>query len=91
MKDPIKVGLLLSRKHEVEVLADKKQISVFGGKLTDCINVGEEIAAFVKDLGVEYTFPNKRWYGEPDNSYSRGIFAPSKINEFGFLYGSSFI
>jgi glycerol-3-phosphate dehydrogenase len=56
----------LSRKHEVEVLADKKQISVFGGKLTDCINVGEEIAAFVKDLGVEYTFPNKRWYGEPD-------------------------
>jgi glycerol-3-phosphate dehydrogenase len=58
----------LSRKHEVEVIADKKQISVFGGKLTDCINVGEEIASLVKELGIGYSFPNKRWYGEPDNA-----------------------
>jgi glycerol-3-phosphate dehydrogenase len=30
----------LSRKHEVEVDARSRHISVFGGKLTDCLNVG---------------------------------------------------
>ena len=33
----------LSRKHEIEVDEQRAHISVFGGKLTDCLNVGEEI------------------------------------------------
>ncbi|MCC5816295.1 MAG: glycerol-3-phosphate dehydrogenase/oxidase [Leptospira sp.] len=56
----------LSRKHEVEFNLEKKHMTVFGGKLTDCINVGEEVASLVKRMGIEFQYPNKRWYGEPD-------------------------
>ena len=31
----------LSRKHEIDINQQKSFISIFGGKLTDCINVGE--------------------------------------------------
>ena len=55
----------LSRKHVVEVDASRAHVSIFGGKLTDCINVGEEIAAHVQALGVAFTKPTERWYGEP--------------------------
>jgi alpha-glycerophosphate oxidase/glycerol-3-phosphate dehydrogenase len=54
----------LSRKHAVDVNKEDKYLSIFGGKLTDCINVGEEIAGIVESLGIE--LPNKKavWYGE---------------------------
>jgi glycerol-3-phosphate dehydrogenase len=55
----------LSRKHVVEVDEARKYVSIFGGKLTDCLNVGEEIAAFVRGLGVDLPYPDARWYGEP--------------------------
>jgi glycerol-3-phosphate dehydrogenase len=55
----------LSRKHAVEVDAATRYVSIFGGKLTDCLNVGEEVAAHVAALGVAYPYPHARWYGEP--------------------------
>ncbi len=55
----------LSRKHEIEVDRNQRQISIFGGKLTDCLNVGDEVAAHVADLGVSLPEPKMRWYGEP--------------------------
>lgn len=55
----------LSRKHVVEVDKERRQVSVFGGKLTDCLNVGEEVADAILDLGVEQPYPRARWYGEP--------------------------
>ncbi len=55
----------LSRKHVVEVDAKTRHVSIFGGKLTDCLNVGEEIAAHVQDLGIPLSYPDARWYGEP--------------------------
>jgi glycerol-3-phosphate dehydrogenase len=55
----------LSRKHEIEVDEARKFVSVFGGKLTDCLNVGEEIAELVRGLGVELSEPGAPWYGEP--------------------------
>jgi glycerol-3-phosphate dehydrogenase len=55
----------LSRKHVVEVDGARRHISIFGGKLTDCLNVGEEVAAQVRELGVELPYPDARWYGEP--------------------------
>jgi glycerol-3-phosphate dehydrogenase len=60
--------MALSRKHVVEVHGDAKHISIFGGKLTDCLNVGEEILQAVDSLGVE--LPNREhvWYGEPEDS-----------------------
>jgi glycerol-3-phosphate dehydrogenase len=55
----------LSRRHAVEVDEARKQVSIFGGKLTDCLNVGEELAEAVTKLGVELRYPKARWYGEP--------------------------
>ncbi|MGS2720132.1 FAD-dependent oxidoreductase [Paraglaciecola aestuariivivens] len=54
----------LSRKHQIDVNAHENYLSIFGGKLTDCINVGEEISQFIQDLGL--TLPNQDaiWYGE---------------------------
>lgn len=55
----------LSRRHAVEVDEARKQVSIFGGKLTDCLNVGEELAEAVTKLGVALRYPEARWYGEP--------------------------
>ena len=54
----------LSRKHVIEVDEGRRHMSIFGGKLTDCLNVGEEVTAHVKRLGVKVPTPNRRWYGE---------------------------
>ena len=55
----------LSRKHEIEVDHGRKVISIFGGKLTDCLNVGEEVAEAVEELGVPLEKDTHNWYGEP--------------------------
>lgn len=55
----------LSRKHEIEVDTGARVISIFGGKLTDCLNVGEEVAEAVEKLGVPLEKDTHRWYGEP--------------------------
>ncbi len=57
--------LQLSRKHAVDVDREKGRVSVFGGKLTDCLNVAQEVFDHVRSLGVEAPFPDRRWYGEP--------------------------
>lgn len=57
--------LQLSRKHVVEVDRARAHVSLFGGKLTDCLNVGEEVAAELAALGVALPHPERRWYGEP--------------------------
>lgn len=58
----------LSRKHVVETDATRRHVSIFGGKITDCLNVGDEIAKTVADLGVTLPFARRTWYGEPDAS-----------------------
>ncbi|MGL4564332.1 MAG: FAD-dependent oxidoreductase [Halioglobus sp.] len=55
----------LSRKHVIEVDEAGRHLSIFGGKLTDCLNVGDEVVAHVRRLGIEPPAPNHRWYGEP--------------------------
>jgi len=55
----------LSRKHEIEVNTEQRIVTVFGGKLTDCLNVGEEVAAAIKRLGVSLEPDRHDWYGEP--------------------------
>ena len=57
--------LQLSRKHAVDVSVKDAHISIFGGKLTDCINVGDEVCTHVKGLGVRIPFEKYKWYGEP--------------------------
>jgi glycerol-3-phosphate dehydrogenase len=56
--------LKLSRKHAIEVDRERAHISIFGGKLTDCLNVGQEVFCAVRRLGVEPPYPERRWYGE---------------------------
>jgi glycerol-3-phosphate dehydrogenase len=60
--------LQLSRRHAVEVNREHRHVSIFGGKLTDCLNVGDEISDAVHRLGVRIPHPGFRWYGEPTRS-----------------------
>ena len=55
----------LSRKHAVETDRRARLVTIFGGKLTDCLNIGEEVAEAVESLGVPLENDLKNWYGEP--------------------------
>ena len=55
----------LSRKHVIEVDEARAQLSIFGGKLTDCLNVGDEAVAQLERLGIDIPDPKAHWYGEP--------------------------
>lgn len=57
----------LSRKHAIDVNKADNYLSIFGGKLTDCINVGEEISQIIKSLGIDLPFEDAIWYGESDH------------------------
>ena len=60
--------LQLSRKHAIDVSEQDRYLSIFGGKLTDCINVGNEVTDIVKRMGVDIPNEGFKWYGEPDDS-----------------------
>jgi glycerol-3-phosphate dehydrogenase len=60
--------LQLSRKHAIELSREHRHVSIFGGKLTDCLNVGDEISDAVHKLGVRIPHPGFRWYGEPPDA-----------------------
>lgn len=66
--------LQLSRKHALEVDRAQAHVSIFGGKLTDCINVGDEVCAAVQRLGVALPRPAQRWYGEPAEALRKEFF-----------------
>jgi glycerol-3-phosphate dehydrogenase len=53
----------LSRKHVIEVDREKSMVSIFGGKLTDCLNVGDEVIGHFRRLGFQLGKP-KKWFGE---------------------------
>ncbi len=69
----------LSRKHEIECDAERRHISIFGGKLTDCINVGNEVAQVVRDLGIHMPWYDQRWYGEPPRSLRREFMHQARL------------
>lgn len=71
--------LNLSRKHEIEVDEGRAHVSVFGGKLTDCLNVGEEITQAVERLGVVLPYRDHRWYGEPPDEVRDEFFHQAKL------------
>ncbi len=55
----------LSRKHAVEVDKPRRVVSIFGGKLTDCLNVGEEVIEELTGLGIKLEVESDNWFGEP--------------------------
>ncbi len=68
----------LSRKHVIEADEAKKHISIFGGKLTDCLNVGDEISECVARLGLRVSSPAGKWYGEPTPGERNSFFDRAK-------------
>ena len=55
--------LELSRRHTIETDPERQIISIFGGKLTDCLSVGDEILREAAKLGFK-GHPGD-WFGEP--------------------------
>jgi glycerol-3-phosphate dehydrogenase len=53
----------LSRKHEIDVHPEQYMCSIYGGKLTDCLNVGNEVAEIIESFGIALN-PSDRWFGE---------------------------
>lgn len=58
----------LSRKHAIDIDKAKNHISIFGGKLTDCLNVGDEITEEIESFGISLPYRDVKWYGEPDKA-----------------------
>ena len=69
----------LSRKHAIEVDKEKRYISIFGGKLTDCINVGEEVVELLDKLNINVPSPKNLWYGEPDEAVRREFHQQARL------------
>lgn len=69
----------LSRKHEIEVDRARGVVTVFGGKLTDCLNVGEEVAADVEALGIPLEKDLRNWYGEPAAATRKEFYRQARL------------
>ena len=69
----------LSRRHEVECDAQRSVVTVFGGKLTDCLNVGAEVASEIESLGVPLEADEQNWYGEPDSASRAEFFRQAHL------------
>jgi glycerol-3-phosphate dehydrogenase len=69
----------LSRKHIIEVDKESCYVSIFGGKLTDCLNVGNEIAEWVEQLGISIPGPDNSWYGEPSENSRREFLLQAQL------------
>ncbi|NQU65782.1 MAG: FAD-dependent oxidoreductase, partial [SAR324 cluster bacterium] len=69
----------LSRKHAVEVNFKENYLTIFGGKLTDCLNVGDEVSDIVKKMNVPIPYPDYKWYGEPDEAARERFFHNARL------------
>ncbi len=64
-EDGVADWVQLSRRHKIEANVEENYLSIFGGKLTDCLNVGDEVADIIEDFGIDVPNPKRKWYGEP--------------------------
>mgnify|MGYP000270323705 FL=1 len=67
----------------LETAFDQGHVSIDGGKLTDCLNVGDEICDRVSELGVRLnkfkpSSQQNKWYGEPAESIRVAYFTRAK-------------
>jgi glycerol-3-phosphate dehydrogenase len=69
----------LSREHQIERDDERNVVTVFGGKLTDCLNVGEEVAEHVEQLGIPLERDLRNWYGEPAKATRTEFFRQAKL------------
>jgi glycerol-3-phosphate dehydrogenase len=71
--------LQLSRKHAIDADLNAHNLSIFGGKLTDCINVGDEVCHLVGKMEVPIPYPNYKWYGEPPAAVREEFFHRARL------------
>ena len=69
----------LSRRHEIERDTGRAVVTVFGGKLTDCLNVGEEVADHVEALGIPLEKDLHNWYGEPAKATRKEFYRQARL------------
>lgn len=69
----------LSRKHSLETDPVDSFITIFGGKITDCLNIGEEVCDAVSDLGVRLDKDRRDWYGEPPKPTRDEFFRQARL------------
>ena len=69
----------LSRRHVIETDAQVGHVTIFGGKLTDCVNVGERLCAEAQRLGVALAWPERAWYGEPPPAVREEFFHQARL------------
>jgi glycerol-3-phosphate dehydrogenase len=65
--------LKLSRQHAIEADRQQAVLSIFGGKLTDCLNIGDKICVEAQAMGIRLPHPRQRWYGEADASVKQAF------------------
>jgi glycerol-3-phosphate dehydrogenase len=71
----------LSRRHAIESDRDRGHVTIFGGKLTDCLNIGREIGDHVQSLGVKLRRDRHEWYGEPPDEDRREFYRQARLME----------
>ena len=71
--------LALSRKHAIDQNTEDAYLSIYGGKLTDCLNVGEEVAAALQDCGIDFPYLQQPWYGEPPDAVRDEFFHQAEL------------
>ena len=65
----------LSRKRVIELNKKERYISIYGGKLTDCLNIGHEISLLLRKLKVPLPYYKKRlWYGDGHKNLKADFF-----------------
>ncbi|MFN3258436.1 MAG: FAD-dependent oxidoreductase [Ilumatobacter sp.] len=69
----------LSRKHAVETDHRQRVVTIFGGKLTDCLNVGEEVADEIEQLGIPLERDLHNWYGEPAKATRKEFYRQARL------------
>ena len=69
----------LSRRHVLDVDPSARRLTIFGGKLTDCLNVGDEVCEIVQGLGVDLPFAGRRWWGEPHASVRKRFLHEARL------------
>jgi glycerol-3-phosphate dehydrogenase len=69
----------LSRKHAMETDQAHNWVSIFGGKLTDCVNVGHEVCDEIAGLGIQLSKDRKSWYGEPPKATRTEFFRQARL------------
>ncbi|MEZ4374326.1 MAG: glycerol-3-phosphate dehydrogenase/oxidase [Polyangiaceae bacterium] len=69
----------LSRKHEIDIDAAQAQVTIYGGKLTDCLNVGNEVTRALQRMGVELPYGGFKWYGEPADEFRDEYFHQARL------------